>query len=322
MGMKTGRDITPMERRCGGRPAFTLVVIAIIGLLISILLPSLSNARQQARAAKCLSNLRVLGQGLNIYVSEYRDVLVPGRLPKIDECNAYADMFGRRKFRPTFVAMMSPAVGVIPFEDPMPCDIAGQTDRFGEDGDRQNYSYEVYVCPSVSDWTDERNGAYGYNYHFLGNSRLFDDEHVESYKNWPVQITQIRHPGRTIAAGDCMGTAAGVPEADRRDYTNNERIPGAYGDEGFNLDPPRIDLANGGEIAGHNYAPPLRSAAHARHRGTANMLWVDSHGSTQTLEELGYRHAADGSIGHDGDNVLWTGNGLDVPWTPEFQLSW
>jgi prepilin-type processing-associated H-X9-DG protein len=201
----------------------------------------------------------------------------------------------------------------------MPCDIPGQTDRFGEDGDRQNYSYDVYVCPSVAEWTDERNGSYGFNYQFLGNSRLFDKNDVNSYKNWPVQLTWIRHPSRTVAAADCMGTAAGWPPADRLEYENNDRNVYRYGDEGFNLDPPRIDPVNG-EIAGYKHSPPVRSAAHARHRGMANVLWVDSHASAQTLEQLGYRFEPEGSIGLDGENILWSGDGSDVAWTPSFRL--
>lgn len=55
--------------------AFTLiellVVIAIISLLVSILLPSLSSARKQARAALCLSNMRQLAMASFSYVTEW-----------------------------------------------------------------------------------------------------------------------------------------------------------------------------------------------------------------------------------------------------------
>src|SRR5437016_3750037 len=58
------------------RRAFTLVellvVIGIIAVLISVLLPALKMAREQALSAQCLANLRQCGQTLYLYANQNR----------------------------------------------------------------------------------------------------------------------------------------------------------------------------------------------------------------------------------------------------------
>lgn len=49
-----------------------LVVISVIALLIGILLPALSGARESAQAAHCLSNLRQLATGQAAYVVDFQ----------------------------------------------------------------------------------------------------------------------------------------------------------------------------------------------------------------------------------------------------------
>jgi prepilin-type N-terminal cleavage/methylation domain-containing protein/prepilin-type processing-associated H-X9-DG protein len=69
--------------RSGRRSAFTLiellVVIGIISLLISMLTPSLSRARQQAKATVCLARLSEVMKGLTAYAGDYDFALPPMR---------------------------------------------------------------------------------------------------------------------------------------------------------------------------------------------------------------------------------------------------
>lgn len=75
-----------MSRNRTPRRGFTLVellvVVAIITLLISILLPSLARAREEAKRVYCTNNLRNIWTGVLTYALESRD-----RLPFMEDVN-------------------------------------------------------------------------------------------------------------------------------------------------------------------------------------------------------------------------------------------
>jgi prepilin-type N-terminal cleavage/methylation domain-containing protein len=85
------------------RPAFTLiellVVIAIIAMLISILLPSLAEARRAARTTRCLANMRQQGTAMHTYAADFKEDLFsyswrikPGAFNNVNYITDYPDL--------------------------------------------------------------------------------------------------------------------------------------------------------------------------------------------------------------------------------------
>ena len=54
-----------------------LVVIAIIAILAAILFPVFAKAREKARQASCLSNIKQLGLACLSYAQDYDECLAP-----------------------------------------------------------------------------------------------------------------------------------------------------------------------------------------------------------------------------------------------------
>jgi len=155
------------------RRAFTLiellVVIAIIAILAAILFPVFARARENARRASCLSNLKQIALGAMMYTQDYDE-----RMPASSANNGPTN---------------------------------GQTPPGDNNNTLSNYlqpyikSTQVFVCPSSSNLISYSGGvvgSYGYNYYYLapyGNSAT-------------VSLAAIQTPAETVMITDKDDTSS------------------------------------------------------------------------------------------------------------------
>ncbi|MCW2763754.1 MAG: type secretion system protein [Marmoricola sp.] len=174
--------------------AFTLVellvVVGVIAVLVGLLLPALSKAREAAKQAQCASNLRQIVTAATLYVNESRGFWPP----------AHLDFFTKNNdrwhgTRPTNAA---------------PFDFEGSPLR------RQLGTPQIKACPSFtfvegSAGFERACGGYGYNGSALGSSlgvpaltklSLPILEYERRVVNVPAKAAQVRRPAMKIAFAD------------------------------------------------------------------------------------------------------------------------
>lgn len=284
-----------MGARSEPRAGFTLiemlVVIAILGVLLGILLPSLSSARQHTYAVKCATNLKQIGVGWSIYAQNSNEACVAGRMPNYAPYQAaYPNLRNvywvgnGEQYRPRWYVQLGAESGAYPFDEP---------NANAHHDNTKLVDSELFICPTRPEWVNNRNYTYGYNYQFLGNARLrttasspFD--HI----NFPVRTSFISHAGSTVLAADSMGTAATFPEAERSGYneTGQDNQLSDLGNHGWALDPPRLTGAGSFSDGDHGSGPD------PRHDDEANFLFVDTHVEPLLPEKVGYRRMSNGAF--------------------------
>lgn len=284
------------------RPGFSLiellVVIAIIGLLIGVLLPALGSARRTARGAANLANLRSLGQAMELYVNEH-GLFPPMRLPNGQTHQAT----GRPRARWHWA--LGDYVGQ-PYVPQSP----EEHQRFLTSDDFDRVDNRVFMDPGhrLEDFRSNttgniqvlRNGSYGFNYHYLGNTRTEGPGGAAA--NFPVRASRVQVPFRTVVVGDSKGS-----------QTLSQQ---GFREHSYTMDPPRLDPVTRAQTWAHAAGP---SPADSRHAGKAMVAFLDGHAAAHSLAELGYV-VEDERAGlvrvNAGSNAWFNGLGSDSGATP------
>jgi prepilin-type processing-associated H-X9-DG protein/prepilin-type N-terminal cleavage/methylation domain-containing protein len=194
--------------------AFTLVellvVIGIIAVLIALLLPTLSAARESAKTVQCLSNLRQLTTAAHTYAIEYHGFYPIAYYSASDPDHAYSynwdftlvqdNATGQRTVRP---GLLWPGTSAAP----------------------------VQHCPSFEGSSNTLMDPYtGYNYNtsYIGHG---DQELVVA----PAKVSQVKSPSTTALFGDAQSPngANKFMRSPRPSPSDSNLSARPYGAQGF-----------------------------------------------------------------------------------------
>jgi prepilin-type N-terminal cleavage/methylation domain-containing protein/prepilin-type processing-associated H-X9-DG protein len=254
-----------------------LVVIGIIALLISILLPSLNAAREQARTAKCLSNLQQLGLAAVTYTSANRGYIVPA-----DVFYSNGDAHGRT-WTDTWVTILV-ADKYLPYPRNVdPVIPPGLDNVFGCPSGVLEQSQISSIATDLPKTRKDTNGAMGYLHQSSGPGCLEPGLNVYSW--YGINATSVSQTvDHILAPGESLSEARFVPC--KRVTKSGGRVAGAERIGNIRKASEVVFLFDG--ILGLNHQSTNPNRINARHsrQTVTNLAFFDGHAESIKTKDL------------------------------------
>ena len=269
----------PLRRNAMRRTGFTLiellVVISIIAILISLLLPALSKARESARALLCMSQEKQIGLMVATYVTNHN-----GYHPPAQELGSLTP--------PRWAIQSWPGILI---EETLGYSPEEQNKRIMAAEAEGYNAFPIFYCPTMVEegFTGNSTTPAGWHHQYGPNWDIF----VIYEPEFPRLIDEFNQQSRTATLMDMNGSMWGPPHRPIAFHRKSHVTPGGLWPS------VTVGFPHGARPGGKARGV---QGSYAYRGGATNVLFMDGH--VEAMKDPGDGVTLD--IAYAGDN-LWIG---------------